>query len=48
MMCTVVKDGKPTVTFGVLFAATIDTMPALSATIATAKKRYFLPGTLLW
>jgi hypothetical protein len=31
--------GRPVITFGALFAATIDTMPALAAAIATAKKR---------
>lgn len=40
-VCAEVKDGKPTITFGAIFAATIDTMPALAATISTAKKRYF-------
>jgi hypothetical protein len=33
-------DGKPVISFGALFASTIDTMPALAAAISTAKKRY--------
>ncbi len=36
---TDVQDGKVGVTFGVVFEATKDSMPALSAAIHTAKKR---------